>query len=357
MLMKQLAVLWIVALCGASVCAAQGRPSFPDAKIYELTCSADELKAETERCAKLPAESAAAKPTKAKKKKGKKKEAQDEPVEPAAVPVEWTPDMMARRYLMSRMVKDYLSSGDAALLEPYAYKQRLFVSSFYTPLLPAAGVQKMHRLPAEQPTPGEQVGLLMVVRTQVKAPKAGTYRFVGAGSDFIIVRLNGKSVLEAGDWLPTLMKKNDPRKTNAMPGSKHFHSLWLGQAKEPYAGYALATHFKEIPTWNARQGGLTIGSSFSAEADVYYPLEVIIGCAAGSEQFGYVLYVEDLEKPVEPGKPYPLLRFNNMLPNARTVKEMQDYWRQTGILPASATAPLEAPPVADGGMWSCTAAQ
>lgn len=331
--------------------------------VYELTCSADELRGVTERYAAVldmeQKEIAAAKAAKnkPKKKRNKKKEAREEPAEPEAVPLEWTADLMARRYLMARMVKDYLSTGDAAPLEPYAYKQRLYAGCFYTPLMPRETVLKTLGLPKEQPSPGEKLGLLMVARAQVKAPKAGTYRLVGAATDFIIVRVNGKTVLEAGEWLPSLMKRSDPRKASAMPGSKHFRSLWLGQAVEPYAGYALAPHFKEIPTWNARQGGLTIGSCFSVEADAFYPLEIIIGSAAGSEKYGCVLFVEDTEKPVEPGKPYALLRFNGMLPNTRSVKDMVDYWRQQGLMTASEAAAVEAPPTADGGMWSCKAAE
>ena len=97
---------------------------------------------------------------------------------------------------------------------------------------------------------------LAVYRGKVIPPESGSYRFVGAGDDVLVVRFNGRIVLDAGY-----------NGVNALPSVSGFQR-------------AGAYRFE-------RMGGATAqawqGSTFEVRAGTVYPMEVVIGEWPGGE--------------------------------------------------------------------------
>lgn len=325
---------WVVALCGSALSTAPAMVPEEALKgmYYDITYSSAELQAETKRCEKLlkqKSEASAAKPTKAKKRKA----------DAEAVIVQWDAPKMARFSLLGRAVQNYLSGEHGAAPAGTPGKQPLYLSRLYLPLVRAKGVASLFNMPPAPPAGTESVGFVAVYRGWVTPPKSGKYRFVGAGTDFIIVRIGGKVVLEAGEWLPQLMKKDDPRTASATVGSKHYLSVMKGLKKGPYADYAYNASFREIPTWNKRQGGLTLGTPFEATENKPLEMEVMVASVKGEADFGFALYVEDMAAPVKPGMPYPLFRTDEEQLSAQSLVDALKAMRRDGD-----TEGMELPP-------------
>lgn len=335
---------WLAALGGVAFSSAPAQsPETALAGVcYEITCSPAELQAETERCEKLlkqKGEAAAAKPAKAKsRKKG---------AEPAPVVVQWDAPKMARHALLGRAMQHYLGGKAGAELAGTPSKMPLYLFRLCCPLVRANDIKtKLFAYMDALPEGRESVGLVAVYRAWVLPPKGGKYRFVGAGTDFMIVRMGGKVVLEAGEWLPLSMKKDDPRTAAATVGSKHYLSVMKQPKKGPYVGYAYNASFSEIPTWNSRQGGLTLGTPFDAAADKPQEMEVIVASVKGEPEFGFALYVEDMAAPVKPGKPYPLFRSDE---KPLSVQETTTMLRQLRLLRDCDKDGVELPPYDETG--------
>ena len=292
---------WAVALCGATLSSATAL--VPDESLkgqcYDITYSREELQAETKRCEKLLKQKGDTAAAKSAKTKERKKDAEPEQAQ-------WDAPRMARFALLGRAVLNYLSGQHGEEPAGTHSPTPLFISRLFVPLVNAKAVKTKLFMHTKAPSAGqESVGLVAVYRGRVVPPKGGSYRFVGAASDFMIVRVDGKVVLEAGEWLPRLMKKDDPRTASAAVGSKHYLSVMKGLKKGPYAGYAYNATFSEIPSWNKRQGGLTLGSAFTAAEGRALELEVIVASVKEEPEFGCVLYVEDTAA-VKTGGSYPL---------------------------------------------------
>ena len=92
---------------------------------------------------------------------------------------------------------------------------------------------------------------LALYRGRVSPPETGTYHFVGAGDDLLVVRFNGQIVLD-GSWNP--------------------HGVSSVVAKYDYG-------FSKIPNKFVK------GPSFSATAGNFYDMEILIGEQPGGEFF------------------------------------------------------------------------
>lgn len=289
------------ALCGAvlSNAPALEPEEALEGVYYDITCSPEELQAETDRCKKMLKQKGEAAVAKSAKTKSRVKDAE-------AVVEQWDAPKMARFSLLGRAVQNYLRGETGAVPAGTPGRQSLCVSRMYLPLVSTRAIARLYNNMTPLPEGTVSVGHVAVYRGWVVPPKSGNYRFIGAATDFIIVRLGGKVVLEAGEWLPRLMKKNDPRTASATVGSKHYSSVMKEPKKGPYAGYAYNATFGEIPTWNKRQGGLTLGTPFESAEDKPLEMEVIVASVKEEPSFGYVLYVEDMAAPVKHGKPYSL---------------------------------------------------
>ncbi len=163
-----------------------------------------------------------------------------------------------------------------------------------------------------------------IYRGKVVAPKSGTFRFVGAGDDSIVVRFDGKNVLDFG-WYQLTMTKG-----GATAGGEYHKFMTGGSTNDVVRKeYRKAGIYKNFPVpmykyssmghWNNALGGLATGAEFTVEANKTYPIEILISEIPGGE-FGAVLLLEeigakDVKKDKLANSPIlPLFRTNYALP-------------------------------------------
>lgn len=245
-------------------------------------------------------------------------------------------------------VARFLSQWDERALDAY-YRSptKLYASCFYLPSVQSGYAPKAFRCDdASQPG-----GWLCVYRGLVRAPQTGKFRFVGAGDDFIAVRFNNRTVLEAGYHHPSLWNKDDPAAvfTYGPPYAtgggwkKFWDDVKAGKYKD-FAGYELIRNVPRITRWNNELGGLTAGTVFEVNKGQVYPIEVAVGDTDG--MMGFVLLIEDVTHAyTSSGRGYELFRTRFTTP---CEKELRDTVR--GFTDGDE---LQAPPYEDDSfIWS-----
>ncbi len=154
------------------------------------------------------------------------------------------------------LVSKFVREGwkESVLADYYKAPNTLTTTQIFIPNMPADEGPKAFEVDKEvQPS-----RWLVHYRAKVSPPHDGNYRFVGAGDDYLVVRLNNKVVLDHGfaqatDWKP-----------------------------EKYYNYG----FTGVPNGFAR------GDKFHAVAGQYYDLEILISERPGGLVF-FCLMMED----------------------------------------------------------------
>ena len=242
------------------------------------------------------------------------------------------------------------SNWSPSVLAPYYTPgQKLYASNFYLPQAKAEYAPIAYNCSDVC----QDAGWIAVYRGKVRAPKSGKFRFIGTGDDYIAVRFDKKTVLEAGYRIPSLYVKEDPKRSwvsGAGDKDRHWKEVKEGKRKG-FEGYELITHIKEIPAWNSNLGGLTAGKVFEVKEGHVYPIEVAISEIPGGA-FGFVLLIEDVTNgKTAPGGKYDLFRTNFSLPNKQ---EIFDMIRKANCLFNTGNAnALQAPPYnEDSPIWT-----
>jgi hypothetical protein len=141
------------------------------------------------------------------------------------------------------------------ILERYAKSpNELHATQFFIPDVEASQGPKAFGIQN-----GEAGRWLALYKGRIAPPEDGTYYFVGGGHDVLIVRVNGKVVLDRC-W-------NDQQRNN---------KDW--QADQNY-NYAVT----KLPN------GLAKGDPMRMKADQFYDIEVLIGEEAGKTMFAWLL--------------------------------------------------------------------
>lgn len=237
----------------------------------------------------------------------------------------------------------------SALSSYYSPKQRLYASNFYLPQATASYAPVAYKCDDVC----QDAGWICVYRGRVRAPKSGKFRFIGTGDDYLGVRFDKKTVLEAGYRIPSLWNKDDPRRwwvSGAGDKDRHWKEIREGKAKG-FEGYELIGHIKEIPSWNNNLGGLTAGKVFEVKEGQVYPIEIAISEIPGGA-FGYVLLIEDVTNgKTAPGQKYDLFRTNFSMPNKEEIFKMLREGH--GLFNCSSPEQLQAPPYnEDSLIWT-----
>ncbi len=169
-------------------------------------------------------------------------------------------------------------------------------------------------------------GWIAVYKGRVKAPKSGKFRFVGVGDEFIVVRFNRKTVLEAGWCIPSLYSK-DMRNVFDMTTATEKGRAYMKAIKEGKDKDHKDYYYTPCPGWNIDSvGGLTGGSPFSVKAGQVYEIEIAVSEGPGGA-FGFTLLIEDIdENPQEKKKAadrvFDIFRTNFSLPNEAEIKSL-----------------------------------
>lgn len=223
--------------------------------------------------------------------------------------------------VMELLGKFLNNNWSTSVLAPYYTPgQKLYASHFYLPQAKAEYAPIAYNCADVC----QDAGWIAVYRGKVRAPKSGKFRFIGTGDDYIGVRFDKKTVLEAGYRIPSLYVKEDPRRSwvsGAGDKDRHWKEVKEGKRKG-FEGYELISHIKEIPAWNSNLGGLTAGKVFEVKEGHVYPIEVAISEIPGGA-FGFVLLIEDVTNgKTAPGGKYDLFRTNFSLPNKQEIFDM-----------------------------------
>lgn len=109
-----------------------------------------------------------------------------------------------------------------------------------------------------------QPSLWMVhYRGRVSPPESGTWHFVGGGDNFVIVRINGKVVLDCG--FPQYDDATD----------------FTAATKYTYQGFQIGDGSGTPGVPGGVPGGFAVGESMNLQADKSYDMEMIIGDDGG----------------------------------------------------------------------------
>lgn len=226
--------------------------------------------------------------------------------------------------ILSRFVNRGWNEAD--LNRFYKSPQQLYAAQFYVPRTSASEAPKAYGC-ADKVKPSRWIA---IYRGKVRAPKSGTFRFVGAGDDVIAVRFNNQNVFDYGWFQASLGKMTaaqDMKWINAMqnkPGNdalkKELRDAGINVPPSTFYKYSTTKH------WNDTMGGVVAGKTFTVKQGDVYPIEILISEIPGGE-FGMTLLLEEvgmepMSKDPKTGAPIlPLFRTNYGVPKPDKIKE------------------------------------
>ena len=220
----------------------------------------------------------------------------------------------------------FIKSGwnPTTLNKYYKAPQKLFNAQFYIPRCPADDAPKAYNCDDRV----KASFWVAIYRGKVKAPKTDTFRFVGAGDDYLAVRFNNETVLDYG-WESAAMGKmyaNNQNMRDAMMNKEGNDGL-KKELREAGVMIPPVTFYKYSTSghWNNCLGGVAAGKEIKVQAGKVYPIEILISEGPGGE-FGTCLLMEEVGLPPmakdSTGSPIlPLFRTNNGVPKPDKSKE------------------------------------
>lgn len=221
---------------------------------------------------------------------------------------------------VAKILHDFTKSWSASTLAKYySSPTKLYASNFYLPQCKASYAPTAYQC-ADVCKPS---AWLAVYRGKVKAPKKGTFRFIGTGDDTICVRFKGKTVLEAGWCIPSMYDEKAPGKCGTIgavdtpAGQEYWSNIKAGKDKL-HKGYE-QVNFKETPDWNKSLGGLTAGATFDVKEGEVCPIEIMVSEVPGGA-FGFVLLIQDMSK--KSMKDVEIFRTNFSMPDTEELLKM-----------------------------------
>ncbi len=135
-------------------------------------------------------------------------------------------------------------------------------------------------------------------------------------------------VLECGSFIPALYddKSADSCKLRHAPETQEkFKKLRLQ--------YQLINNRPEFEQQNRELGGIVGGASFHVEENEVIHLQIAV-VSADSNQFGYVLYIEE-QGVDEEKRELPLFRTHNLIPNTTSIHQSRYANEHTTPIPFS----------------------
>ncbi len=199
----------------------------------------------------------------------------------------------------------------------YRSPTELYISHFYVSKSDAGAAPKAFQCP--DTVKGSR--WVAVYRGKVVAPVTGKFRFVGYGDDALVVRFDGKNVLDYG-WFQIGLEAQTatPEWRSAMKGEAGNAEMKMRLRKSGINPVPMSFYpYSSTPHWNATIGGMGGGQVFFVEEGKVYPIEVLVSEIPGGA-FGMCLLMEevgdkDAKKDKETGTPIlNLFRTNFSVP-------------------------------------------
>lgn len=199
----------------------------------------------------------------------------------------------------------------------YKSPQQLYAAQFYVPRTSANEAPKAYGC-EDRVQPSRWIA---IYRGKVRAPKSGTFRFVGAGDDVIAVRFNNQNVFDYGWFQASLGKMTTGKEWQDALANKPGNEGLKKELQKAGVNIPPVTFYKYSTSghWNASLGGLAAGKQFTVKEGEVYPIEILISEIPGGE-FGMTLLLEDMGVPpvgkdAKTGAPIlPLFRTNYGVP-------------------------------------------
>ncbi len=196
-----------------------------------------------------------------------------------------TPSDIAK---ISCIYADFFKRGwrERDLEKYYRSPQQLYASNFFLPVCHPQYAPIAFRC-SDKVKPSAWA---VIYRGSVRAPKSGTFRFIGAGDDVLAVRFNRKTVLETGYVIPS---------DGGMGNSAQYRKNVLAGKYPDKKDYEYIK-IKGALTWNSdtELGGFTAGNPFKVKEGEIYDIEIFISEIPGGK-FGFVLLIDDVEDDKE----------------------------------------------------------
>lgn len=220
-----------------------------------------------------------------------------------------------------------------SLKQYFRVKNTLHATNWYMPPVSAAYAPVAFGVEDPKTRPGtwdfQPSAWLVVYRGKVVAPKSGKFRFVGTGDDFMAVRFNKKTVLDAGYRMPTRWDKKNPRKawvSGLGDGVSYRQDIASGKDKKR-ASYEFIKGVSGCGIWDMELGGLTAGTPFTVKEGSVYPIEIALSEIPGGKG-GFVLFIEDITNGKQHGnKKLDLFTTNGINPD---VDELFRQYKEAG---------------------------
>jgi hypothetical protein len=224
------------------------------------------------------------------------------------------------------IIREFVTRGwnESQLHAKYFQAPRtLYQTKVYIPRMPADEAPKAFQCEREV-QPGRWI---VIYRGYVSPPSSGRYRFVGAGDDVMVVRFDGKTVLDHG-YTSGTTGIDIYRNLSVFRGeaeNKDLEKRLRGTLlKPPVTLYQYPT----TKDWNTNIGGLGVGREFEARAGSSYPIEILISEIPGG-LFGASLLIEETGAKYEKastGAPIlPIFRTSAVLPEPTTADNAPPY--------------------------------
>ena len=229
--------------------------------------------------------------------------------------------------VIEALAKFFTNWNEAELNKYYKSPTKLYASNWYLPVAYAKygpiAFQVGDSKKPESQWECQPAAWVAVYRGRVIAPKTGKFRFVGTGDDFLAVRFNRKTVLDAGYRLPTRWEKSNPRAawvSGAGDGDNFRKDIASGKDKQR-KDYKFIKGVPGCQIWDNELGGLIAGTPFSVKEGEAYDMEVAISEIPGGK-FGFVLFIEDITDGAnDKAKQYDLFRTCDVNPDVDKVMQ------------------------------------
>lgn len=228
-------------------------------------------------------------------------------------------------------IANFLNKGWSVsqLSKYYESSEKLHASNFYLPVGLAEYAPIAYKVgdglrPGAKPISQwvcQPSGWCCVYRGKVRAPKTGTFRFIGMGDDCLAVRFNRKLVLEGGYRLPSVGPKSPKFQLSDAKQRENFLRDVRSGADREHKGYELINTIEGLGVWGKELGGLMAGAEFKVKEGEVYPIEIMVVEEGG--KFGFMLFIEDITNGKNSkAKKYDIFRTNFSTPSAKEVNAL-----------------------------------
>lgn len=225
------------------------------------------------------------------------------------------------------VISNFLNKGwqTSILSRYYESDQKLHASNFYMPVALARYAPIAYKVGDNKKPENQWVcqpsGWCCVYRGKVRAPKTGTFRFIGMGDDCLAVRFNRKLVLEGGYRLPSVGPKSPKFQLSDAKQRENFLRDVRSGADREHKGYELINTIEGLGVWSRELGGLMAGAEFKVKEGEVYPIEIMVVEEGG--KFGFMLFIEDITNGKNSkAKKYDIFRTNFSAPSADEVNAL-----------------------------------